>query len=66
MSREFQKLLETTILMRIDDLKANLGILQFIGLKFEETGMCSIDTLKILKEEAYKLNMINIDKINRE
>ena len=51
-SRDFHKLLETTILMRIGDLKDNLKVLHSIGRSFEESGLCSIDTLKALKKQA--------------
>ena len=52
-SRDFHKLLETTILMRMPDMRENLKILHAIGLKFEESGLCSIDTLKALKKEVF-------------
>ena len=55
--RDFHKILETTILMRIDELRANLKILHAIGLQFEESGLCSIDTLKALKKEAYQVEL---------
>lgn len=58
MSWEFQKLLETTIFLWIEDLRKNMGILHFIGEKFEETGMCSPETLRMLKEEAYKFELM--------
>jgi hypothetical protein len=47
--------------MRVDELRVNFKILQFIGKCFEETGLCSIDTLKILKEEAFKIEAMNIN-----
>ena len=53
--RDFHKLLETTILMRMPDLRNNLKILHSIGLKFEESGLCSIDTLKALKKEVFQV-----------
>lgn len=46
--RNFHKLLETNILMRMPELRKNLKILHSIGLVFEESGLCSIDTLKAL------------------
>ena len=49
-SRELHKLLETTILMRIDELKKNAKVLYAIGYEFEKSGLCSLDTLKILKK----------------
>lgn len=52
--RDFHKVLETTILMRIPELRENLKILNSIGLKFEESGLCSIDTLKALKKEVFQ------------
>ena len=52
--RDFHKLLETTILLRMPDLRQNLKILNTIGLNFEESGLCSIDTLKALKKEAFQ------------
>jgi len=52
-SRDFHKLLETTILMRLNDLKQDMNQLGSIGRKFEETGLCSIDTLKALKKAAF-------------
>ena len=51
--RDFHKLLETSILMRMPELRENLKILNAIGLKFEESGLCSIDTLKALKKEVF-------------
>merc|ERR1711992_256471 len=56
-ARDFHKILETTILMRIVDLRKNLKILHSIGLKFEESGLCSIDTLKALKKEVFQLEV---------
>ena len=53
--RDFHKLLETTILMRMPELRLNLKILNQIGLKFEESGLCSIDTLKALKKEVFQV-----------
>jgi len=52
-SRDFHKLLETTILMRLNELKTDLKLIHAIGKKFEETGLCSLDTLKALKKEAF-------------
>ena len=52
-SREFHKLLETTILSRLEDLKKNMDILFSIGHKFEESGLCSLDTLRILKKHVF-------------
>ena len=52
-SREFHKLLETTVLQRLEDLKKNMDVLYSIGYKFEESGLCSIDTLKILKKHVF-------------
>ena len=55
--RDFHKLLETTILMRMPELRENLKILNAIGLKFEESGLCSIDTLKALKKEVFQVEV---------
>ncbi len=52
-SREFHKLLETTVLQRLEDLKKNMNVLYSIGFKFEESGLCSLDTLKILKKSVF-------------
>jgi len=52
-TREFHKLLEMTILMRLPDLKQNMNILHNIGLQFEKSGLCALDTLKALKKEAF-------------
>jgi len=49
-SRDFHKLLETTILMRINDLRQDKNIMYQIGYKFEESGLCSMDTLKAFKK----------------
>ena len=40
--------------MRMPDMRENLKILHAIGLKFEESGLCSIDTLKALKKEVFQ------------
>ena len=55
--RDFHKILETTILIRMPDLRQNFKILHSIGLKFEESGLCSIDTLKALKKEAFQVEL---------
>lgn len=52
-SREFHKLFETTILMRLDELKKNSKVLYAIGYEFEKSGLCSLDTLKILKKQMF-------------
>lgn len=52
-TREFHKLLETTVLSRLEDLKKNMDILYSIGYKFEESGLCSLDTLKLLKKHVF-------------
>eukprot|EP00347_Sterkiella_histriomuscorum_P004560 403359998 len=52
-SREFHKLLETTVLSRLEDLKKNMEMLYQIGYKFEESGLCSLDTLKLLKKHVF-------------
>ena len=56
-SRNFHKLLETTILMRMPDLRKELKLIHQLGLTFEETGLCSIDTLKALKKEAFQVEV---------
>jgi hypothetical protein len=53
-SREFHKLLETAVLTRLDDLKKKMDILYSIGYKFEESGLCSLDTLKVLKKNVFQ------------
>ena len=50
-TRDFHKLLETAVLARLDDLKKDPKILFAIGYEFESTGLCSLDTLKILKKQ---------------
>ena len=49
-SRDFHKLLETTILMRLNDLKQDMKIMHQIGYNFELSGLCSMDTLKAFKK----------------
>jgi len=51
-SRDFHKLLESQILMKIPVLRKDLKVLHAIGRSFEESGLCSLDTLKALKKEA--------------
>merc|ERR1712228_348161 len=58
-SRDFHKLLETTILMRMNDLILDMKILHAIGRRFESTGLCSIDTLKALKKAAFMQEVEN-------
>lgn len=58
-SRDFHKLLETTILMRMGDLKNDMKILHSIGYSFEESGLCSLDTLKALKKEVFQQEVEN-------
>lgn len=43
--------METTVLLRLEELWQNMKIFHFIGKKFEQSGLCSIDTMKILKKE---------------
>lgn len=57
--RDFHKILETSILMRMPDLRKNIKILHSIGLSFEESGLCSIDTLKALKKEVFQVETEN-------
>jgi hypothetical protein len=58
-SREFHKLLETVVLQRLEDLKKNMELLYQIGFKFEESGLCSLDTLKILKKHVFMTEVEN-------
>lgn len=58
-SRDFHKLLETTILMRMGDLKEDMKILHSIGASFEESGLCSLDTLKALKKQVFQSEVEN-------
>jgi hypothetical protein len=58
-TREFHKLLETTVLQRLEDLKKNMEIIYQIGFKFEESGLCSLDTLKILKKHVFMTEVEN-------
>ena len=58
-SREFHKLLETTVLTRLEDLKKDMKILHSIGYKFEESGLCSLDTLKLLKKHVFQQEVEN-------
>jgi hypothetical protein len=41
--------------MKIPELRKDLKILHAIGLSFEESGLCSLDTLKALKKEAFQV-----------
>jgi len=50
-SRDFHKLLETAILTRLEDIRAKPKMLHSIGYEFEKSGLCSLDTLKILKTQ---------------
>lgn len=56
-SREFHKLLESQILMSIPEMRSDLKIIHAIGLCFEESGLCSLDTLKALKKEAFQVDL---------
>jgi hypothetical protein len=38
--------------MKIPVLRKDLKVLHAIGRSFEESGLCSLDTLKALKKEA--------------
>jgi hypothetical protein len=58
-TREFHKLLETTVLQRLEDLKKDMNVLYQIGFKFEESGLCSLDTLKILKKHVFMTEVEN-------
>ena len=37
----------------MEDLKQKMELLYAIGQKFEESGLCSIDTLKIIKKHVF-------------
>ena len=52
-TRDFHKLLETTVLNRLDDIRKNKKLFYEIGRSFEESGLCSIDTIRILKKEYF-------------
>ena len=41
--------------MKIPELRKDHKILHAIGLSFEESGLCSLDTLKALKKEAFQV-----------
>ena len=56
-SRDFHKLLETCILTRLQDIKRKPKMLHAIGLEFEQSGLCSLDTLKILKKTMFQLEV---------
>ena len=56
-SRDFHKLLETTILTRLDDVRSVPKVLFSIGLEFEKSGLCSLDTLKILKKKMLEIEV---------
>ena len=57
--RDFHKLLETTILIRMPDLRKDFKVLHAIGYKFEESGLCSLDTMKALKKEVFQIQVEN-------
>jgi hypothetical protein len=56
-SREFHKLLETTILTKLNEISKEPKMLHSIGFEFESSGLCSLDTLKILKKNMFKIEM---------
>ena len=56
-SREFHKLLEMTILTKMEDLRKEPKILHSIGFEFEKSGLCTIDTMKILKKEMFQVEL---------
>ena len=58
-SRDFHKLLETTVLMRMPDLRKNFKVLHDIGYNFESSGLCSLDTMKALKKEVTQVEVEN-------
>lgn len=55
--RDFHKLLESTILMRMEELRKDLKVLHSIGFTFESSGLCSIDTIKALKKEMFQAEL---------
>ena len=52
--RNFHKLLETTILLRMPEIRGDLKTLHAIGYQFESSGLCSLDTMKALKKEVFQ------------
>ena len=52
--RNFHKLIETTVLLRMPELRTDLKTMHAIGYQFEASGLCSIDTLKALKKEVFQ------------
>ena len=56
-SREFHKLLEMTILTKLDELMKEPKILHSIGYEMENSGLCSLDTMKILKKKMFQVEM---------
>ena len=42
--------MEKAVLKSIPKLVTRLDLFKFIGAKFEESGLCSLDTIKILKD----------------
>lgn len=53
-TRDFHKLLETTILMRLGDISRDRNCMYQIGYNFEESGLCSMDTLKAFKKTYFQ------------
>jgi hypothetical protein len=43
----------------LEDLKKDMNVLYQIGFKFEESGLCSLDTLKILKKHVFMTEVEN-------
>lgn len=56
-SREFHRLLETAVLTRLEDLKKAPKVLFQIGYEFESSGLCSLDTMKILKKTMFQVEV---------
>ena len=56
-SRDYHKLLDTTMLMRLEELKKHANILNAIGYEFESSGLCSLDVLKILKRAMLQVQV---------
>jgi len=40
--------------MRIEDIKQDTKLMYQIGYSFEESGLCSMDTLKAFKKEYFE------------
>ena len=56
-SRDLHKMIDTTVLMRLEELKKNPKVLNAIGYEFESSGLCSLDVLKILKKAMLQVEV---------